>query len=68
MSNPNFLDSHWGDLDCEELGDFRTFFMTCSCGWKSELKMINNNVDSYQFQEKWRQHTQPQVNGIRKGF
>lgn len=63
----NSLD-HLGDLDCEELGDFRTFYMTCICGWKSELKMINSTVDSYQFQEKWRQHTQPQVNGIRKGF
>ena len=47
---------HRGDLDCEELGDFRTFFMTCICGWKSELKMINSAIDSYQFQEKWRQH------------
>ena len=50
--------SHWGDLDCKELGDFRTFYMTCICGWKSELKMMNDSVDSYYFQEKWRIHNQ----------
>ena len=59
------VSNHWGDLDCEELGDFRTFYMTCICGWKSELKMINGTVDSYQFQEKWRQHREPK-SGFRR--
>jgi len=54
-SQENFKE-HWGDLGFEELGDFRTFYMACICGWKSELKMINSTVDSYQFQEKWRKH------------
>jgi hypothetical protein len=63
-SQENFKE-HWGDLDCEELGDFRTFYMTCICGWKSELKMINSSVDSYQFQEKWRQHREPK-SGFRR--
>ena len=49
---------HWGDLDYEDHGDFCTFYMTCICGWKSELRMINNSVDSYYFQEKWRKHNQ----------
>ena len=62
------VSSHWGNLDCEELGDFRTFYMTCICGWKSELRMIYNTIDSYQFQEKWRQHKQLLPVGIRAGF
>lgn len=60
--------THWGDLDFEAQGDFCTFYMTCICGWRSELKMINSTVDSYQFQEKWRRHKQPQDEGIREGF
>ena len=47
---------HWGYLDSDELGHFRTFYMTCICGWKSELKIVNGTVDSYQFQEQWRKH------------
>jgi hypothetical protein len=50
---------HYVDVDCIEVGDFRTFYMTCSCGWLSELKYFNNSFDSYYLQEKWRQHREP---------
>lgn len=65
MTKSNRLKKHFGDLICDEKGDFRTFYMTCICGWKSELRMINESVDSYQFQEKWRAHIENKSRNLR---
>jgi len=64
-SSQEDFNEHWGDLEFDAHGDFRTFYMTCICGWKSELRMTNESFDSYQFQEKWRQHREPK-SGFRR--
>ena len=33
---------HW-----EEFQEFRTFFLTCSCGWKTPVKVMNDGFNAY---------------------
>ena len=33
---------HW-----EEFQEFRTFFLTCSCGWKAPVRVMNDGFNAY---------------------
>ena len=33
---------HW-----EEFQEFRTFYLTCSCGWKAPVRVMNDGFNAY---------------------
>ena len=47
---------HRGDFSCEEFEQFRTFYMTCSCGWRTPLKILNEGYRGYYLQQVWEEH------------
>ena len=50
---------HWGDFTCEEFQEFRTFFMTCTCGWKTPVKIVEGSFRGYYLQNLWEMHLGP---------
>ena len=38
---------HWVGFHWEEFQEFRTFFLTCSCGWKTPVKVMNDGFNAY---------------------
>ncbi len=49
---------HW-----EEFQEFRTFFLTCSCGWKAPVRVFNYGFNAYFLHNMLETHlTQPQSN------
>ena len=47
---------HW-----EEFQDFRTFFLTCSCGWKAPVKVMHDGFYAYLFHNMWDAHLEEKV-------
>ncbi len=47
---------HQGDFTCVEDGAFRTFYMTCSCGWSKPLKLNVIGLSSYFLNNIWLEH------------
>lgn len=47
---------HKGDFACIENGDFRTFYMTCQCGWNSLVKVSAGGFISYYLKNMWLSH------------
>ena len=47
---------HQGDFACVEEGAFRTFYMTCLCGWSCPIKMVSGGFNSYYLQNIWLSH------------
>jgi hypothetical protein len=47
---------HQGDFKCVEEGSFRTFYMTCLCGWKSPVKILSGGFNSYYLENIWLSH------------
>ena len=52
---------HWGDFTCEEFADFRTFYMTCTCGWKAPVKIIEGGFRTYYVHNLWEAHAGSKV-------
>ena len=38
----HFVGFHW-----EEFQEFRTFFLTCSCGWKTPVRVMDYGFNAY---------------------
>ena len=38
---------HWVGFHWEEYQAFRTFYLTCSCGWKAPVKVMNDGFNAY---------------------
>jgi hypothetical protein len=47
---------HVGDFTCIENGAFRTFYMTCKCGWSSPVKFLAGAFSSYCLHNMWLSH------------
>jgi hypothetical protein len=47
---------HQGDFICVENEAFRTFFMTCKCGWSSPVKILAEGFSSYYLHNMWLWH------------
>lgn len=47
---------HQGDFACVEEGAFRTFYMTCLCGWSCPIKMVSGGINTYYLQNIWLSH------------
>jgi hypothetical protein len=47
---------HIGDFTCIENGAFRTFYMTCKCGWSSPVKVLTGGISSYYLHNMWLAH------------
>ena len=52
---------HWGDFMCEEFEEFRTFYMTCTCGWKAPVKVMNDGFNAYFLHNLWEAHLRAKV-------
>ena len=53
---------HWGDFACEEFEEFRTFYMTCICGWKTPVKIMDGGFHTYYLRYLWEAHVGRQPN------
>jgi hypothetical protein len=42
---------HW-----EEFQAFRTFYLTCSCGWKAPVTVMNDGFNAYFLRHLWEAH------------
>ena len=51
---------HEGDFTCVENGAFRTFYMTCLCGWSSAVKVLTGGFSSYYLHNMWLLHVEKQ--------
>ena len=38
---------HLVGLHWEEFQEFRTFFLTCSCGWKTPVRVMHDGFNAY---------------------
>ena len=47
---------HWGDFTCEEFEEFRTFYMSCICGWKAPVKIMEGEFRTYYLHNLWEAH------------
>lgn len=47
---------HSGDFAAEENGSFRTFFMTCICGWRVAVNPDVRISNPYLLSEYWDGH------------
>jgi hypothetical protein len=47
---------HQGDFTCVEEGSFRTFYMTCLCGWKAPVKILSGRFSAYYLENIWISH------------
>ena len=47
---------HWVGFHWEEFQDFRTFFLTCSCGWKAPVKVRDDAFNAYFLHNLWEMH------------
>jgi hypothetical protein len=50
------IKEHYGDFACIENGAFRTFYMTCKCGWSSLVKILTGGFSSYYLKNMWLTH------------
>ena len=42
---------HW-----EEFQSFRTFYLTCTCGWKAPVRVFNDGFNAYFLHNLWEVH------------
>ena len=47
---------HW-----EEFQDFRTFFLTCSCGWEAPVKVMHDGFYAYLLHYMWETHLEARL-------
>jgi hypothetical protein len=47
---------HIGDFTYTGAGAFRTFYMSCQCGWKSQIKFFSGGFLSYYLHYMWLKH------------
>lgn len=47
---------HWVGFHWEEFQAFRTFYLTCSCGWKAPVKVMNDGFNAYYLHNLWEAH------------
>jgi hypothetical protein len=47
---------HWVGFHWEEFQAFRTFYLTCSCGWKAPVKVMNDGFNAYFLHNLWQVH------------
>ena len=47
---------HWVGFHWEEFQAFRTFFLTCSCGWKTPVKVMHDGFNAYFLHNLWEVH------------
>ena len=57
--------NHWGDFTCEEFQEFRTFYMTCICGWRTPVKIMEGGFRSYYLHNLWEAHVGAEGQGTR---
>jgi hypothetical protein len=50
------IKKHWGDFSCEEFEEFRTFYMTCTCGWRTPVKIMQGRFRAYYLRNLWNEH------------
>jgi hypothetical protein len=50
---------HWLGFHWEEFQAFRTFYLTCTCGWKAPVKVMSDGFYAYYLHNLWEHH----VNG-----
>ena len=51
------IKQHRENFTCEEFQEFRTFFMTCTCGWRTPIKIMEGRFLSYYLQNLWESHS-----------
>jgi hypothetical protein len=56
---------HLGDFSCEEFEEFRTFYMTCICGWRTPVKIMEGGFRSYYLHNLWEAHVGAEGQGTR---
>ena len=47
---------HWVGFHWEEFQAFRTFFLTCTCGWKAPVRVMNDGFNAYFLNNLWEVH------------
>ena len=47
---------HWVGFHWEEFQAFRTFYLTCSCGWKAPVTVMNDGFNAYFLYHLWEVH------------
>ena len=52
---------HWGDFTCEEFEEFRTFYMSCICGWRTPVKIMEGGFRTYYLHNLWEAHLRAKV-------
>jgi hypothetical protein len=52
---------HWVGFHWEEFQAFRTFYLTCTCGWKAPVRVFNDGFNAYFLQNMLETHIQAGV-------
>ncbi len=52
---------HWVGFHWEEFQAFRTFYLTCSCGWKAPVRVFNDGFNAYFLHNMLETHIQAGV-------
>ena len=47
---------HWIGFHWEEFQAFRTFYLTCTCGWKEPVRVFNDGFNAYFLHNLWEVH------------
>ncbi len=47
---------HWLGFHWEEFQAFRTFYLTCTCGWKAPVKVMSDGFYAYLLHNMWKAH------------
>jgi hypothetical protein len=55
------IKKHKGDFTCEEFEEFRTFYLTCECGWKKPVKFMESGFRAYYLHNLWEEHVGSKV-------
>jgi hypothetical protein len=52
---------HWIGFHWEGFQVFRTFYLTCSCGWKAPVKVMSDGFNAYFLHNLWEVHLEARV-------
>ena len=54
-------EEHWVGFHWEEFQVFRTFYLTCSCGWKVPVRVFNDGFNAYFLHSLFEGHLRAKV-------
>lgn len=61
-------EGHWVGFHWEEFQAFRTFFLTCSCGWKAPVKVMHDGFYAYFLHNLWESHVGSKIKSASSNY